>query len=94
MLHNEARHRPALLALGRFVVTRLIIDPNWETESKVGGEEPVMAALDLSKLVKERRFRVASFFVASAAALQVSILLPSPLLSGHMMCVCNVHHHG
>jgi hypothetical protein len=30
-----------------------------------------MAALDLSKLVKERRFWVASFLVAWAAALQV-----------------------
>jgi hypothetical protein len=39
-----------------------------------------MAALDLSKLVKERRFWVASFLVAWAAALQVPVLPPLLLL--------------
>jgi hypothetical protein len=39
-----------------------------------------MAALDLSKLVKERKFWVASFLVAWAAALQVPLQSFSPLL--------------
>ena len=43
-----------------------------------------MAALDLSKLVKEKKFWVASFLVAWAAALQVpirSLFIPFPLLA-------------
>jgi hypothetical protein len=45
----------------------------------VGGGEAVMAALDLSKLVNERRFWVASFLVAWAAAFQV----PSNPIQSH-----------
>ncbi|XP_051228655.2 uncharacterized protein [Lolium perenne] len=52
--------------------------PHRETEPSNRSSERAraMAALDLSKLVKERKFWVASFLVAWAAALQ-----------GHMMWV-------
>jgi hypothetical protein len=45
-------------------------------------EKPLaMAAVDLSKLVKEKRFWVASFLVVWAAALQVGAGFPHACLS-------------